>query len=384
MSLLRDTANTIGQGRDFVGQQLGVGGEAAPVYEPDFKQGFKIEEIQDGQLLSNETVTLLGNTMPFQPFRFGGEQRINKQYYPGNPEPTVHILGPEETDLVVNGRFKDKKYKSPEARGVAEALQLQLDAIRIRGNLLRITLGEWRRYGYLIGTEFSLKTIADIDYQLTFSIIGFNPPTRCQQVDRSQDVPVAINKNLISRLADFQNEIDSAPDTLEPSIADQINGFANDLSEAVTQVTDFIDGTLQTIEDINQAINRVIGVVRFAQTETLRFKQRVGQIGFADPNVFNGGSSPSTTQQLSNNRYLANITSSSFDIMEFLAQLRRQFLALVATSPLARVRVKSGDTLQSIASTWYGESGEWERIYEHNDLVSTELEIGSVIEVPRL
>lgn len=380
MGLLDGTANAITGAGDFIQDQLTFQKKVPRPPEPDFKGGFRIVEIQNGRRLTSETVSLIGNLMPFQPFNFGGEQKAVKNYYPGNSEPSVQILGPQEKDLVIKGRFKDKKYKSPEARGVAFELQQQIDAIRIRGNLLELTMGEWQRYGFLVDTDFSLKTKADIDYQLTFMIIGFNPPLRCQQVTAQKEVPFEINKELISRIAEFQSEINNVPPTIPQSIGDVIRDAVSDVSAVLNSVTDFVDGVLGTVEDVGQAINRAQGVVKFAQLEVLRFKNRVGAIGLTANNFDVGNQGYNNI----NRAFMAGAVSSSFDLMAFLASLRERLAQLIASSPLARVRIKEGDSLQALASKYYNNPQEWERIYDHNDLDTTDLEAGAILEIPRL
>lgn len=380
MGLLDTTANSITGAGDFIKNSLSSDKPVPRPPDPDFKGGFRIVEIQNGRRLTAETVTLIGNLMPFQPFNFGGEQKVVKNYYPGNSEPTAQVLGPQEKDVVIKGRFKDKKYKTPEARGVAYELQQQIDAIRIRGNLVEITMGEWQRYGFLIDTDWNLKTKADIDYQLTFTIIGFNPPLRCQQVQGQKEVPFEINKELISRLAEFQAEINNVPETVPQSIGDIIREAVSDVSNVISSVTGFIDDVLGTVEDVTQAIDRAQGVVKFAQLEVLRFKNRVGAIGLTSNSFDVGNQGFNNT----NRAYITGAVSSSFDLMAFLAELRDRLAQLIATSPLARVRVKSGDSLQAMASKFYNDPGEWERIYDHNGLTTTDLEIGVVLEIPRI
>ena len=76
--------------------------------KPDFVEGFKIKEIINGKE-DGELITLSGNRLPFQPFVFGGGQRVKKDYYSGHSEPVLQVLGAEEDDLTISGRLYDKK-----------------------------------------------------------------------------------------------------------------------------------------------------------------------------------------------------------------------------------------------------------------------------------
>lgn len=380
MGLLDGAAGTINGARDYVNQSLSFGKNTQPKFpEPDFKAGFKFVEIVNGREQSADAVTLLGNLLPFQPFEFGGEQKIVKDYYPGNSEPVVQVLNPMEDDLVIRGRMKDKRYKDPAAKGVSEELQKQIDGIRIRGNLLRITMGEWRRYGFLQKTKFNMKTLSDIEYELTFSIVGFNEPRQCSIIQTEKNVPLEINKDLLSQLASFQAQADSIPSTVPQSIADILNDAISDVAGVVAGVTGFVDDVLSQVEDISAVLNRGIGLVRHAQGEIIRFKRRIGQLSYSLESL----TGISVGGRYTANSFIANTQGSGNDLQALLAQLRDRFAELAATRPLARYRVKSGDTLQRIANRFYANSEEWETIYDHNGLTSTELEVGSVLEIPR-
>lgn len=348
--------------------------------QPDFPNGFNIVEVIDGQKQERERVRLLGTWMPKQPFNFGGMHRNSKNFYPGNSEPVVQLFGPEEKDLVINGTLNAKNLKFPrDHRTVSTELQQQLDAIRIRGNLVELTMGEWRRFGFLTESEFQVRTLADLDYTLTFMIIGFNPPLNCNQIDTEAAVPFEINKNLIAEVADFQSTYSSAPDSVPQSIGDVINGVVSDIAGAIALVTDFIDGTLSTVEDITGSLNRAVGVVRYAQAELSRGRRRVGMIKL---NNINGGST--RIANFVGYSYVNDLIGSTWSLSSYLSQLKSRFDQLRETTPLARHRVVEGETLQKIAIKFYNDSGQWEKIYDHNGLTSTDLTAGDILEIPEV
>ena len=86
-------------------------------HKHDFPEGFQIfaydtlgraqNAKKNDPASATEFIRLAGNAMPQQPFKWGGGQRVNKVYYPGNSEPTVHILGAEESDVTIHGDLKD-------------------------------------------------------------------------------------------------------------------------------------------------------------------------------------------------------------------------------------------------------------------------------------
>ena len=158
---------------------------AGAVSRNDFMSGFEIVEIENGVVKRNERVLLLGDSMPIQPFTYGGSQKIVKDYYPGNTEPTVQVLGPRESDITIKGVLKAKtlatgssetpllgnasQINAAKQRGSSLTEQIRqypkemqelIDAMRIRGNLIRFTMGDIQRFGFIEDTNFNLKTLA--------------------------------------------------------------------------------------------------------------------------------------------------------------------------------------------------------------------------------
>lgn len=381
----------------------------------DFSEGFTITEIVDGVDKKQSLgfgLTLLGDQMPFQPFPFGGEQKITKDYYAGNPEPVVQVLGPRESAITMKGRLKAKHFTNGSEDksgfyGVPEAVQRQMDAIRIRGNLLRITMGSWKRYGFLQKTHFELNTLVRIEYDLTFEIIGFNPPTNCKFIDRTKEVPFQINKDLIdAALAFTANKV---PATMPKTIASVLNGLIGDVAGAIGLVTNFVDTTVKTAEDVVASVNRAKGLILNARATISKFKRSVRSIGLSIENIGstftnkNGGlgsnvgavlgvnnnlptsqtKSTLTTSTYSHAAYINGAVSSTKNLSQILAALHKQFDALAASAPLLRYVVKSGDTLQKLAIKYYSNADKWNAIYDHNKLTTTVLVAGTILEIPK-
>lgn len=359
----------------------------APNYTKDFSE-LVITEIVDGKLQDAEQIRLVGSWLPFQPFEYGGKQRFVKNYYPGNSEPTFHILGPEEDDLTIRGRLKDKirGYNNSDTsqpynrklRGVSLEMQQLIEAMRIRGNIVRIKMGEFLRYGVISEAQFKLKTIVDIDYSITFSISGFNQPLDCNQVDQDDTIPFDINKKLIAQAALLLEKDSQRPANIPQSFADIIDSVTSDVYGAISNFTSFIDDTISTAEDISASINKITALGQFASAQVSASRTRIGKI-----NIVNFGGVNITdkyTIHAWNEEYIGTMN----DLASVLAALRARFAGLVASTPLARHRVREGDTLQSISNKFYNTPENWEAIYDHNGLTSTDLETSTILEIPKV
>lgn len=330
--------------------------------------------------------TLYGNFMPLIPFTFGGTQEIKKDYYPGNSEPVVQVLGPRENDLVIKGHFRTKRFKSAELRLAAQEYQEQVDAVRLRGNLLKISLGEWIRYGYLKECVFELNRLTDISYSLSFDIVGFNPPKDCKLIPDKDDNLISANRDIIAKaateLAAYRNFPSSMPRTLE----DFLNAQINTVAAAINLVTGFVDGILSDAESINRSANRALGLIKNAQSTISVTGRRVGalEVSFTALGVGFASASDQTVATYDNVRHFHKMQRGMTSLTLLLAALREKYKKIIESVPIKRHLVKDGDNLQRISILYYNDGDMWKKIYDHNKLTTTELVSGTVLEIPRL
>jgi hypothetical protein len=435
MSIVGDSANAIvGAAGDFKNRLLNP---FQPKITPqevkdahaknDFKAGLIINEFVNGKFdpTRKDDITLNGDMMPHVPFTYGGQQKIVRDYYPGNSEPTMQILGPRESDLTIKGRLYAKHIKAPPIRtgvnlgglgnlaagaigsipGVPdispgidqnakknreklrsfprEMAQL-MDAMRIRGNLVRLTMGEYQRFGFIEETIFSMRTIADIDYEIRFSIIGFNPPADCKIIGQAKTVPFDINKDLIAEANKYRRQGNAVPPSMPRSLGDLIRDGINDVAETVNLVTGFVDTVLDQVDDTKSAVSRALGLIKHSRNEVRNFSRRIGGVSsFAEYDIAAGGG---ISSGYANAAYLKSVNTSNFSLTALLASLEEQIANISATEPLGRHRIQEGDTLQKIAMRFYDDAAQWKQIFDHNLLQDTDLsdQLGEILEIPRL
>lgn len=346
-----------------------------PLDGPDFPEGMLIEEIlSNGK--AGERVRLVGNMLPKEKLKYGGTQRIKKEFYSGYSEPSMQVFGPEESDVTITGKFKDKRYNR-ELKGASLEVAQLIDAIRIRGNVVRVVLGEWERYALIQKTDFDLFKISDIDYSITFSIIGFNAPKNAVFLQRNKIYPFAINKELIDAAIGFQDTYSNIPDSVPRSIADLIEGAISGVASAFAAVTGFIDSIITAVQDIGKAIERAKGMIKYAQNKIRNYKNIVGAFKPFDGNQ-------ALTGQYQNAKFYSSSLAAAGGLLALLARLRAQLNTYSGNLPLGRHLVVEGDTLQKISVKFYGLADNWKKIYDFNGLSSTELATGKLLDIPRL
>ena len=357
-------------------------------YGPDFL-GLTVTEFVDGRPKSGAEgfgFSLQGNFMPVVPFSFGGTQEIVKEYYPGNAEPVVQVFGAREEDVTIKGTFKTKKFKDEDLRLAALAYQERVDEVRRRGNLVKIELGTWKRYGYLKECKFDLSRITRIEYSITFDIVGFKLPTNCKFVEDKDDDVQSKNKELIEKAANALALYQNYPSTMPLTISEFLDTQIALVASAINNVTDFIDDTLSDAESISRSAHRALGLIKNAQSTLSSTSRRIGALSFSVTSLGSGFSNPhkkiiATYESV---KHINTVKSGFSSLLLLFAALRERYASIIATVPLKRHLVKDGDTLQRLAITYYNNAEQWKKIYDHNKLVSTQLVEATVLEIPRL
>lgn len=357
----------------------------------DFEEGLKIVEIVDGKERTADQVVLLGTFMPKDSFSYGGTQKIVKTYYAGSSEPSVQVLGPRENDVPIKGTFNLKKIQdlsllTKGKESAAVEYQQLVDAMRIRGNLVKVTLGEWKRYGFIEEAKFTMRTMADIDYDITFSVVGFNLPKNYYMVDGTDGDLISPNKELTNKLLDQLRLNEQKPSEMPQTVSQLLNSLISDIAQQISIVTGFVDSVVSDAEKLQNSAERALGLIKNARAFISKTSRRIGAIS---NNANSLGSkfvdeTAKTVATLRNVEHLHKVQANNRDLLAFLKTIQDKFAAFISTIPLRRHYVVSGDTLQKLSVKYYGTADNWKKIMDHNSLRSTDLKLGSVISIPRI
>jgi nucleoid-associated protein YgaU len=147
-----------------------------------------------------------------------------------------------------------------------------------------------------------------------------------------------------------------------------------------------VDDALQDVENLNASANRAIGLIKNARATISRTGRSIGALQLSASSLGSGISKQSfkTAAAITNANHINSILASFIDLTALLATLQARYKALSATVPQKRHLVKSGDTLQKLAILYYNSADSWKAIYDHNRLTSTDLTVGSVLEIPKV
>lgn len=371
------------------------------VEDEDFKTGLQfLELVPDGISLFAQ---LNGNMMPIQPLEIGGEQQIIKEYYSGNDEASVQVLGPREDDLVFRGRLYEKKVSrelNSYRRKLASAMVEVIDDMRKRGNIVQMTIGEMQRYGYITKTAFGMKTLGDYDYEITFTHLSFEYPEKCPVIDAGLQSPSLLNQELANLLSAIEDQRDSIP-LVRLGIAEQLNQIIGEVANVLHEVTSFVDDVIGIAEDISSSISRAVGLMTYAKTFCHKKLITLGKMnmqlemagiktGFENPyagsdiGYDDSLEGQKVTDRYSNSIYTSEVIQNVNSSIDILREMAERFAKYAETKPLARHLVKQGESLQMIAVKYYDNLDNWHKIYVHNNLESTVLVSGTILEIPEL
>lgn len=365
----------------------------------DFPTGFVIIEYINGVSQGNVdggSIALIGNMMPFQPFEWEVEQRLVTEYYPGNREPAVQVLGPKDGPITIKGRFKDKRlqenYNQQAMYGAAYQYNLALKEMIKRGNLVKFgmhgtaTSGDWIRWGFMQKGSFKMNKLSWIDYEITFLVMGEVMPVNNFFAYGEKQAPSAINFNLINAADEFATNYSTVPTSMPLSLAEGLNKMIGTVASAIANVTGFVSTVISTFQSIEDAANRALGLIKNAQANISIFTRQINNLTHPGFTAFSGQglASGQVTDTYKNQSYLLEMSLAVHQMDLYLSKMKAQFQALAVSVPKARYRVQTGNTLQNISIKFYGTADYATNIYEHNNLNSTTLTVGSVLEIPKI
>ena len=362
------------------------GNEKLPIKRTDYPHGFVIiAYFNPGDLVSNFDkdnpnniqLRLLDNMMPHSPFAFGGTQNLEKVYYPGNPEPTIQVLGPMEDNVTIRGDLKAIHFQEERFEGIPKQILDIIENIRAEGFICNFTLGDtWSRWGFIESATFEIERKTRIQYEIDISIIGLKKPTQVKFIQREKQIPDKDVQALLEEMVKIQNARAMLP-APNRSIAERINAATGEVAAAVNILTDYVDNVLSQADNIRRSINRALGIVRFTAG---KLKGYITVIAETNPFAFD---QPIGTKYSQARFYSARITEAS-SMMSILARLQLQIAALRQSIPLRRHLVVQGDTLQKISVKYYKTADGWQNIARYNNIaVGSTLSPGTVIEIPR-
>jgi hypothetical protein len=349
----------------------------------DFTEGFIIREILPGNKARQSKgveIVLKGNRMPVVPFSWGGTQQAVKEFYPGNPEANIQVLGPRENDLTITGRFHAKKFRNSESLPIPNPTQQtsgvdlytlpysimeEIDALRRRGSLVQLILGDWQRFGLISDAKWDMRKKGDIGYSITFLIMSLTSPAIYAPVlDDNINIPVSEKNVLAASATTLANNASSTsiPTTVNLSIGQLFTTAVSSAFEAVNAFVGFFENFIALGEDLVAQRNRILGSIKNVRQTVRRNQYRLARIKASDLGSIKNFEKFRTFSKIS------TAVSDMNTIQVSMRDFEDKFRKIAETAPALRHRVRQGETLQTLAVKYYANADLWNKIATHNRL----------------
>lgn len=370
------------------------------------------------------TIVLQGRSLPYRPVSWGGTQRVNINYFPGNPVASAQVIGQTYKPTVMKGKWKDAflltglgaglQPNSPKlinfpsiglaglpavpgiarqgetfpsagsipgldqvaqrARVVRDAFEL----IRRSGQLLRVEWGSVVRYGFLVDAEYDHDREEDIAFQLEFAWTGDTdvPP-------KVSLLPVLDPGGLLKKLAKLLQKLLDVLLEAFLKVAFAVLGVQQQIRQIGSLVTGLIE-VLQKFASLALVPGELIGSVAQQLTAiALACKDLVDQLR----------GTPAAYVELANGakQSAVNIAQALSQAVQFNAsqlgaqsiEQKREIERLQEPNLLGVFISPGGVTLRDVSTRFYGTPDSWTLIAEFNGLSSSTVPQGTAIRIPR-
>jgi hypothetical protein len=349
-------------------------------------------------------LTLRGRSLPYRGLKFVGKQRVVITNPPGSTRGTPTVLGPEFGPTTVEGEWKDVFLgRTVSATGSGElpvdisgrpiaavqVLARVVDSIRLAGQLLRVTWAGNVRRGFM--TEFTpdWQNVHDAKWSMTFEWVSYDddeaPMMKLPSVDVTGisrrmsraytdflDVP-APGSGIGFRFTTGLNKLRGQLENAIFSIEDATQNFV----KAVTQPLREVGNLVATCESVSTESSAMMDYLSTTWTDIVDTKGTAYQIPAPEGDAVSGFQSLTVTEwQYDQKAQLRTLRSTSLATQNDIA----------AASPQVVVdtyQARNGDTLQSVSFKYYGDDSHWRDLMVYNDLPSSVLIAGDLVEIPR-
>lgn len=317
--------------------------------------------------------------------------RTVRTWYPGNPEATVQVLGPEEEPSQVNLRL-DRRWLSGWEGSSSGATVSEGDAVERyddpllfaevfrslcrEGQEVEVTWGSVVRRGVVAGASISPITDVLVTVELEFEWHGADE-FRAMTLDPSYDFRKP-ESTWNERLAGVAEVVKEHFDKAEGFFVD-LNGYVSKWGDLVEQYSSLLDEVLDITEAGRDVIQNLVAI-----SGSIREKASLIS-DFCDVEagaLFSTGDCSEAT-----NAYgaLASVQDDARASRAAADEAMREAMALLLGDDVIAVELAyEGATLHAYASRYYGDADRWQVIAQYNLFSSPVLSAGTVVAIPVL
>lgn len=287
-------------------------------------------------------IRLENHTLPTPPLTITEDLEINKRYYPGNPEPVVHVLNRKHNEIEISGTIKDYRERID---GFAENLITRLNDMKDAGELTLFEYASQMFNGLITQVSPSIFNMRQIGYKIKFEIFS-----RIGEKKIVETIPVV--KQI--PINDLEQQIEETS-TLIDSI--------KDISSAIKFARNSIRAGIQKIKDALN-LDEINEVISLANTVLVDTRGLIADIRSISLDTFIDRIYIDAIQH-----NLVNMRKELFDITRY-NHSEPQFITHI---------VCDGESIYSIARKY---NKTWEQIADFNVLSSLTVTTGQKLVIP--
>lgn len=336
---------------------------------------------------TERTIELSGSDLPAPPLEVGGTQRIKKTVYPtgtkNRPRVTLQVLGAEENDITLEGKWKDIRGGEGHAAEMTELL----DKIRYEGKPVRVSWDTISVEGVVSEFVPSIRRPQDVDWSLTITVAesAFAKIKGAPPVDHTAEVAAGIQAALVE-MEDLEDLVDDSADLFElggllQAFVDTVDGIAELVGDAIEAVQEAI-AAIQSVVNIAAAgvalINKIRGAITRAVLQLTRIRDQVADL-------FNTAWQAATTNPvavLDGTHFVREVSRIERQARARARAVKAMLDAMAQPVPQRVHAVGANDTLFTIARQYYDNPIAWRQIAEANGLKGADLGDKTTLVIP--
>ena len=389
--------------------------------------------------VDGDTLTLKDRALPYRPVSISGRQRAEFTWYPGSPNATVQMLGPEEGVISLRGFWKDRfiagngnalVQKAGSATSAAEAggvtargasasaaltgiafvasgglavdsvadLVAQVDNMRRNGKLIMLQWDSLIRHGHITSFTQTWHNQHDVEWELEFSVIAHDSmaapsltkvPTVAdisitaqalwEKLSTAVNAAIADNPltNTIRYVANEAQGIQSFAKTIEADTRQWANNINNVAHQA-----------LLVIQTPNEVGRSLLGAIS-GPTETA-FKSAGALIDGAATELFVaiepfGGVQQDNVPfglQIAQKSYVTRVKSALTDIKTSNAIWRSEYTRELQQEGVQSYVASADTDLRDVSTRFYGTPDNWQALMLYNGMMTSRLSAGMTLFIP--
>jgi hypothetical protein len=361
------------------------------------------------------TLELRERALPYRPLTISGKQRAEFTWYPGNPEATVQMLGPEEGVISLRGYWKDRfiqgtgaaqLYNSGEfllgqlpgylaaSRNVGTVADLvqAVDDMRRMGRRITLSWAGLQRVGHITSFTQHWNNVHDCEWEMDFSVLSQNESV----VPTAQQNSPNLADQAVQALQDAQNVADNLLEqttvlanasltwtNLFATASTQFDNLTSTAASAIYNATSSVASYEQAPFDAARRIAASASglVVSASQTlgtvvdRALSDYVEFGAWGTQDDAPMGIQIAGNSVQRSFNNAVQSVRYNNALTRYSLEQQLQQELLA-------SFVAAQNMD-LRDVSTRYYGTPDNWQQLMQFNGFASSKLNAGDLVWVPK-